>query len=264
MKRHFLLNTVVLLASLSLVSAASAVSIAEQRSIVADNIKQDATECAQGTKDGSLGKAIKDAMDAHINIAGTQIDTEKFFDSSSSCFSGLMEMNDLSFSIPTVGSMLSAAQSAVKRYIKKQVCSMAGEISSTVLDPLNSTIKSLSSVASFRTINGFTGNMGDLSFRTSPSSKDGSYAISENPFDMTQSIPIPYQPSVPTTPSTTSGTSLNTSGMGAFSKSSSSAADSGTSYAAPSASLNAPPADDKKTSNGGSDSTSGRMGTLFD
>lgn len=262
MMRPLLSASVVCLASVLCMSAASAVSIAEQRSIVADNIKQDATECAEGSKDGSLGKAIKDALDAHINIAGTQIDTEKFFDSSSSCFSSLMEMNDLSFSIPTVGSMLSAAQSAVKRFIKKQVCSMAGEISSTVLDPLNSTIKSLSSVASFRTINGFTGNMGDLSFRTSPSSKDGSYTISENPFDMTQSIPVPYQPPAPSTPSS-SGTSLNTSGLGATSKTVAPAADSGTSYAAPSATLNAPPADDKKSSDSSGEGASSRMGSLF-
>jgi hypothetical protein len=242
-----------------------AVSIAEQRSIVADNIKQDATDCATGTKDGSLGKAVKDALDAHINIAGTQIDTEKFFDSSSSCFSSLSQMNDLSFSIPTVGNMLSSAQRAVSRYIKKQVCSMAGEISSTVLNPLNSTIKSLSSVASFRTINGFTGNMGDLSFRTNPSSKDGTYTISENPFDMTQSIPVPYQPPAPNAPSTSSGTSVNTSGIGAASKTSlPTQTDTGASYAAPSAHLDVAPADSKKTSTDSNGGTSGRMGTVFD
>ncbi|WP_240533834.1 hypothetical protein [Aeromonas veronii] len=62
---------------------------------MADNIKADAEDCATGTKDGTIGHSIKQALDIHTELASATPNVESLFDVGSDCFSGLSQIFDL-------------------------------------------------------------------------------------------------------------------------------------------------------------------------
>ena len=70
-----------------------------------------------------IGANIKTAIGAHSQMASATPNVESLFDPSDSCFSSVSQIIDLSFSIPSLGSILSSAQDAVLKYAQKKVCS---------------------------------------------------------------------------------------------------------------------------------------------
>jgi hypothetical protein len=113
--------------------AASSLLIADQTSKSAARLQSDAADCANN----GLGKDIKDAQKIHETLAWAQPNTEKLFDVNQACFSSLSQIWDLSFSIPSLSSIISSAINAVKQYAQQRVCTAVNEVSSMVAQPIN-------------------------------------------------------------------------------------------------------------------------------
>lgn len=137
------------MSGISHASAASSDLISQQTSVVAENIRADAAVCAAGATPGTIGHSIAQAMRIHTEIASATPNTESLFDVDNNCFSGLSQIIDLSFSIPSLGSILSAAQDALLRYAQKQVCTAVGEISGMVTSPLNQAISQVNTINTY-------------------------------------------------------------------------------------------------------------------
>lgn len=172
----------------------SSTLISQQTSIVADNIKQDAEDCAKGDKDGSIGKAIKDAMFVHEKLAAAPVNVEKLFDVTSDCFSGLSQIYDLSFSIPSLSSIIGAASDAVMKYAQKKVCTAVNQISGLVTDPINQAIGEINQLGSLGDLNGLTNGLVSQGISqidpniaagySAPAG--GTYTVGTNPFGSSQ------------------------------------------------------------------------------
>lgn len=152
-----------LFSSVMLINHANAagitVSIVEQKSIIAENIKKDAEECAEGTKEGTIGHAIKDAMKIHLEIGSAPPEVQRLFDVDSDCFADLNKINDLSFAIPSVGTIVSAASDALLKYAQKKVCTAVYNVSGLVTTPLNKAIDKANNIMSGSDLNGLTNGL---------------------------------------------------------------------------------------------------------
>ena len=73
--------------------------------------------------DVGIGASIKTAIGAHSEMASATPNVESLFDVNDQCFASVSQIIDLSFSIPSLGSILSSAQDAVLKYAQKKVCS---------------------------------------------------------------------------------------------------------------------------------------------
>ena len=121
----------------SILGNASSQLLSQQTSVVADSIKADAEACATGTQDGSIGHSIQQAMQIHQTIAAAPVNVESLFDVNSDCFSGLNQIYDLSFSIPSLSSIIGAASDAVMKYAQKKVCTAVNQVSGLITSPIN-------------------------------------------------------------------------------------------------------------------------------
>ncbi len=167
--------------------------LSQQQSVIASNIQQDAADCATGDKPGTIGYAIKQAQDMHLQLASVRPDTDALFSVNNNCFTGLGQLFDLSFAIPSLGSIMSAATDAVMKYAKQQVCSAVGQVTQQVTGPLNQAIGSVSNQYGAAGINGMIGqqmstidpNLG--SAWNSSTTTNGSYTVNANTFGADQS-----------------------------------------------------------------------------
>jgi len=135
----------------------SSTLISQQQSVVATNIQQDATDCATGTKDGTIGKSINDALSVHTQLASATPSVESLFAMNNNCFTGLSQLFDLSNAIPSVASIIGAAAAAVALYAKQQVCTAVNGVTSMVTTPLNQAITTVSGTVGNSGINGMIG-----------------------------------------------------------------------------------------------------------
>lgn len=167
--------------------------LSQQQSVIAQNIQQDAAQCATGSQPGTIGYAIQQAQNAHLQLASVRPNTDQLFQAGSGCFGGLTQLFDLSFAIPSLGSILSSAESAVMQYAKQQVCQAVNGVTSQVTTPLNQAITSVSSQYGASGINGMLGQqMGTIdpnlgSAWNSNATTNGSYTINANTFGANQS-----------------------------------------------------------------------------
>lgn len=143
----------------STLSSASSTLLSQQSSVVADDIKKDAEDCATGTVDGTIGHSIGDALKIHTELASATPNVETLFDVSGDCFSGLSQIFDLSFAIPSLASILSAASSAVMQYAQKKICTAVNQVSGMVTSPINAAIGKVNGLASFTDLNGMTNGL---------------------------------------------------------------------------------------------------------
>lgn len=167
--------------------------VSEQESIIAEAIKEDAIACAKGTQEGTIGYSIKQALNMHMELASATPNVESLFDVSNNCFSGLSQIFDLSFAIPSLGSIIGAVTGAVKSYAEKKVCSAVGEVTGMVTGPINQAIGNVNSYGAYG-LNGMTNGLvreglsqidPNLGSRYHPS-RDGTYTIGINPFNKDQ------------------------------------------------------------------------------
>ena len=182
--------------AVSAVSSGSGSSqlLSQQTSVVADSIKADAEACATGTLDGSIGHSIKQAMQIHQTIAAAPVNVESLFDVNSDCFSGLNQIYDLSFSIPSLSSIIGAASDAVMKYAQKKVCTAVNQISGLVTDPINQAIGEINQLGSLGDLNGLTNGLVSQGISqidpniaagySAPAG--GTYTVGTNPFGSSQ------------------------------------------------------------------------------
>lgn len=179
----------------STLASASSQLISQQSSVVADNIKADAEDCATGTKDGTIGHSIKQALDIHTELASATPNVESLFDVGSDCFSGLSQIFDLSFSIPSLASILSAAQDAVMKYAQKKICTAVNQVTGMVTSPINQAIGKVNGLSSFGDLNGMTNGLvqqgmsqidPNLGSQYHSGTSGGTYTVGTNPFNGTQ------------------------------------------------------------------------------
>lgn len=118
----------------------TSVLLSEQESVTSEKLKQDAIDCANGSQEGSIKYAIDMSLKAHLEMASASPNVEQLFDVNSDCFSGLSSLIDLSFAIPSLASIIAAAQDAVLAYAKKKICSAVSNVTGMVTGPINQAI----------------------------------------------------------------------------------------------------------------------------
>lgn len=176
----------------STLSAASSTLLSQQSSVIAAEVAADAEDCANGK---GIGGAIGDALKIHTELASATPNVETLFDVSGDCFSGLSQIFDLSFTIPSLASIMSAASSAVMQYAQKKVCTAVNQVSGMVTSPINAAIGKVNGLSSFTDLNGMTNGLvskgmssidpalGSEYHATAPS---GTTTVGTNPFNSTQ------------------------------------------------------------------------------
>ncbi|MCX2889502.1 MULTISPECIES: hypothetical protein [Pseudomonas] len=184
-------------AATSSLGSTSSTLLSEQSSVVAEAIKADAQDCADGTKEGTIGASINDALRIHTELAAATPNVESLFSATADCFGGLGSLFDLSGSIPSLGSIFAAAQQAVLKYAQKKVCTAVQQVSSMVTSPINQAIGKVSSGTSLADLNGLTNGlvskgMSTLdpelgsSYHSTPAGYEATYTVDVNPFNYIQ------------------------------------------------------------------------------
>ncbi|WP_043201319.1 hypothetical protein [Pseudomonas putida] len=184
-------------AATSSLGSTSSTLLSEQSSVVAEAIKADAQDCADGTKEGTIGASINDALRIHTELAAATPNVESLFSATADCFGGLGSLFDLSGSIPSLGAIFAAAQEAVLKYAQKKVCTAVQQVSSMVTTPINQAIGKVSSGTSLGDLNGLTNGlvskgMSTLdpelgsSYHSTPAGYEATYTVDVNPFNYVQ------------------------------------------------------------------------------
>lgn len=177
-------------------SAATSNLISQQGSVVADSIKADAENCADGAE-GTIGHSIADALKIHTELASATPNVESLFAASADCFSGLSTLFDLSGSIPSLGSILASAQAAVIQFAQKKVCTAVQQVTSMVTTPINQAIGKVSAGSSIGDLNGLTNGLISQgmstidpqlgsSYHAAAPGATVSYQVDVNPFNYSQ------------------------------------------------------------------------------
>lgn len=133
--------------------------ITDQVSVIAERMRQDASQCATGTTEGTVGYAINTSVRVHLELASAMPNVERLFDISGDCFSALSSIIDLSFAIPSLATILAAAQDAVLQYARKKICSAVGQVTGMVTGPINQAIGTINGIAGFGNLNGLTAGL---------------------------------------------------------------------------------------------------------
>jgi hypothetical protein len=116
----------------------NAASSSPTKSQINEDIKKETEDCAQN----GIGAAIKNSMKIHQEIASIVPPVESLFDGD--CFSGIMSLFDLSFAIPSLGSIMGAVMGAVKQFAMKKVCKAVKKASTMISDPINQALGPIS------------------------------------------------------------------------------------------------------------------------
>lgn len=152
----------------------SSALLSDQESVIAQQLKTDAQACAKGDTEGTVGHAVNMALKAHLEIASASPNVERLFSVDADCFAGLSSLIDLSFAIPSLATILSAAQNAVMAYAKKKICSSVSQVTGMVTGPINQAIGKA---------NGYIGvinGMGDFGMSTLDPNLGGDYNIGQS------------------------------------------------------------------------------------
>lgn len=172
-------------------TGATSALLSRQQSVVASSIQQNAAQCATGTQPGTIGYAIQQAQNVHLQLASVRPNTDQLFQAGNGCFGGLSQLFDLSDTIPSLGSIMSAAAAAVEQYATQRICQAVNQVTSSVTTPLNQAISSVTATVSTSGIDGMIGqqmssidpNLGSAWNANSPG---GSYSINTNAFNINQ------------------------------------------------------------------------------
>ena len=148
--------------------------------------------------DVGIGANIKTAIGVHTEMASATPNVESLFDVNDSCFASVSQIIDLSFSIPSLASILSSAQDAVLKYAQKKVCSTVGKVSGMVTSPINQAIGQWNTLGQqFTDINGMANSAVGGSLSTldpqlgsayKPASAATGYSVNANAFGTNQTV----------------------------------------------------------------------------
>jgi hypothetical protein len=168
--------------------------LSQQDSVVATSLNTEATDCANGAA-GTIGDAIKTAMNVHTDIASATPNVESLFDVNSNCFSSISQIFDLSFAIPSLATILTAAENAVVQYAQKKVCTAVNQVTSMVTTPLNQAIANVNQLQGFTNIDGMANSAvsstmssidPQLGSQYHSTSSSTNYTANTNPFSTSQ------------------------------------------------------------------------------
>ena len=172
------------------VSASLAAVDAAMNQKLADDLKN--------CDDVGIGANIKTAIGVHTAMASATPNVESLFDVNDQCFASVSQIIDLSFSIPSLASILSSAQDAVLKYAQKKVCSTVGKVSGMVTSPINQAIGQWNTLGQqFTDINGMAnsavgGSMSTLDPQLGssykPASAASTYSVNANAFATNQTV----------------------------------------------------------------------------
>jgi len=177
-------------------SASSGVSseMAAVDAAMSQKMQDDLKNC----DDVGIGASIKTAIGAHSEMASATPNVESLFDVNDSCFASISQIIDLSFSIPSLASILSSAQDAVLKYAQKKVCSTVGKVSGMVTSPINQAIGQWNTLGQqFTDINGMANNPVGGSLSTldpqlgsayKPASAATGFSVNANAFGANQTV----------------------------------------------------------------------------
>lgn len=224
-KRQSLIKTIFLVV-ISLIanieiafSAEPSELLSQQTSVIAQNIQADAAACATGTTQGTIGNAIATSMRIHTEIASATPNTESLFAVDNNCFSGLSQIFDLSFAIPSLGSILAAAEDALIAYAQKEICTAVGEMSGMVTSPINQALGNVNQYMDFYDLNGMLNDQvsqqmyqidPDLGSEYHAPPPGSTYTVNTNPFN-SQQVQFSSLTNTPNTQVSNSYNQLNSS-----------------------------------------------------
>ena len=173
-------------------------SVSAEMAAVDAAMSQKMQDDLKNCDDVGIGASIKTAIGAHSEMASATPNVESLFDVNDSCFASISQIIDLSFSIPSLASILSSAQDAVLKYAQKKVCSTVGKVSGMVTSPINQAIGQWNTLGSqFSDINGMAnsavgGSMSTLDPQLGSAYKPASavtgYSVNANAFGANQTV----------------------------------------------------------------------------
>lgn len=174
-------------------SSGVSVSMAAVDAAMNQKLQDDAKNC----DDVGIGASIKTAMNVHTELASATPNVESLFDINSNCFSSIGQLFDLSFAIPSLSSILAAAEQAVIQYAKKKVCTAVNQVAGMVTSPINQSINKVSQTTGYSSINGMAnGAVGNamssidpqLGSSYKPASAATTYSVNSNAFGAAQTV----------------------------------------------------------------------------
>ncbi len=141
-------------------------------------------DCAAG-KEGTLGKAILDASKIHQEIASIAPPVEKLF--RSDCLAGLNRLLDLSVTIPSLASIVNAAQGLLMQIAQRKVCQAVEKASDMIAGPIN---QGLGRISQYTNMSGLVNQkIGDQFQKIDP--ELGQAYISQAPTGQSYNVHIP-------------------------------------------------------------------------
>lgn len=131
-----------------------------QNFAIAESIREQAENCAEG-QEGTIGDAIAQAQEAHLRLASTTVNTDRYFDIENNCFSKLGNMADwdLSDTMPDFGNWWGRVQQALIRFAERRICSAVNEVVSSATESVNGAIEDVGQMRSIGDLNGLTNSM---------------------------------------------------------------------------------------------------------
>lgn len=121
----------------------------------AQNIQTNIESCAT---DG-IGKVVKDNLDLQMTVWGRPIDINKMFSPASQggCFADIGKIIDLSVTIPSLDTIINAAQQMVVDYATKKACDAMKTASTELVGPLNDVIGEINKAGQYTDVSGALG-----------------------------------------------------------------------------------------------------------
>lgn len=115
--------------------------VAERQEITKSTVDKSAQECAGN---GGLADVQEEVIKNAKTMAMTTFDLDKVFDyKKSGCFNALQDFPDLSLSIPSLGTIVSALQKTLQDYATRKVCNVVNSAVDQALSPISKKLDEL-------------------------------------------------------------------------------------------------------------------------
>lgn len=148
------------------VSGGSATDIATQ----VQNIKNEATNCADPANVEGLAHTQAKTIDDMKRMILTPINTDKIFSMASKggCFNALSDFPNLSASIPSLTSIANSLKQTLVRYATRKVCNAVNDALAEVIEPINDVLDTISENGQIDLTGEFNKRMTDELYKIDP------------------------------------------------------------------------------------------------